>query len=469
MGLQRHGWPRAFALGLVILGTGCADPTPRDEARLEALLEQVDSLRIAAGIPGLAVGVLRNGEVVALRGFGVADVATGRPVTPDTPFDIASVMKPLSATLAMRLQAEGVLDLDAPLSGYPDFDGYCRDARELGGLFYGDWACDNPAISLRHLLSMSSNAPLGERFFYNPVVYSWASRPIASAAGAPFSSLIERYVITPAGMLQSARKHRDLPLRDDLARDLAVPYHLTEGGEPQVSDLPPPQGDGAAGGMVSTVRDLARFDLALDSGALVSDSLRESMWRPIRPGLPYGLGWFLGTLDGHRVVWHTGLWEGAYSALYLKVPDPGRHPGAPGQLGWAPVGDPTRRGGDRAVAVCPGVPRVGGTGVGVGRLALHRCHPEPRAERGGGILPTGVMPSRGRTRPAPAVSSPENSRLLPTYHAETFHKWSLAGGNYAPHQTPLTEAPWVAIVACLHLPLLSWPPLAVEVATGRPR
>lgn len=319
--MQRDVWPGAAVLGAMMLGTGCSGTDARSDARLEVLFEQLDEARIEAGIPGLAVGVLRNGEVLALRGFGFADVATGRPVTPDTPFDIASVMKPLSATLAMRLQEEGFLDLDAPMSGYRDFDGFCRDARDRGGLFFDDWACDDPAITLRHALSMASNGALGEEFFYNPVVFSWASRPLAEAGGAPFSSLIERYLIAPAGMLRSARKHRDLPLREDLARDLAVPYHVTAASGPQESDPPPPQGDGAAGGMISTVRDLARFDKALDCGALISDSSRDAMWRPTGPGLPYGLGWFLGTVDGHRVVWHTGLWEGAYSALYLKVPE----------------------------------------------------------------------------------------------------------------------------------------------------
>jgi CubicO group peptidase (beta-lactamase class C family) len=314
-------WLGAAALGLVLLGTGCGDADARDEARLEVLFRQLDEARMEAGIPGLAVGVLRDGEVLALRGFGFADLDTAWPVTPDTPFDLASVMKPMSATLAMRLQEDGVLDLDAPMSGYRDFDSFCMDARDRGGLFFDDWACDDPGITLRHVLSMTSNGELGEEFFYNPVVFSWASRPLAEAGGAPFSSLIERQVIAPSGMLRSARKHRDLPLREDLARDLAVPYRVTRGSEPQASDPPPPQGDGAAGGMISTVRDLARFDKALDSGALISDSSRDAMWRPIGPDIPYGLGWFLGTLGGHRVVWHTGLWEGAYSALYLKVPD----------------------------------------------------------------------------------------------------------------------------------------------------
>jgi CubicO group peptidase (beta-lactamase class C family) len=114
------------------------------------------------------------------------------------------------------------------------------------------------------------------------------------------------------------------------ARGLSVPFDpcggARQGDEARLvpSTPPPPQGDGAAGGSVSTVMDLARFDLALDAGRLLGDSLRKLMWEPTRTAagaaLPYGLGWFVQEVHGRRVVWHTGLWEGRYSAFSLKVP-----------------------------------------------------------------------------------------------------------------------------------------------------
>jgi CubicO group peptidase (beta-lactamase class C family) len=276
---------------------------------------------VEAGIPGLAVGVLREGEILALRGFGFADVEVGHRVTPDTPFNIASVTKPISAVVAMRLQELGRLSLDTPMSAFAGFDEFCQAALARGGLFFGDWACDDPAITLRHVLSMTSNGELGADFFYNPVAFSWASRPLAEAGGGPFSQLVAQHVFEPVGMTRSARIHRDLPLPDDLGRDLAIPYHWAADSTLRRSDPPPPQGDGAAGGVISTVRDLAKFDLALDAGALIADSLRDAMWRPARPDIPYGIGWFVNDVGGETVVWHTGLWEGAYSALYLKVPE----------------------------------------------------------------------------------------------------------------------------------------------------
>jgi hypothetical protein len=70
---------------------------------------------------------------------------------------------------------------------------------------------------------------------------------------------------------------------------------------------------------------MARFDAALDAGLLISDASKAEMWRPGRSStgtvLPYGIGWYVEEVDGRRMVWHTGLWEQAYSALYLKLPD----------------------------------------------------------------------------------------------------------------------------------------------------
>ncbi len=301
-----------------VLGTGCESAHERDVTRL---IETFDSLRIEAGIPGLAVAVIHDSAVLEITGLGHANVENRVPVDPNTPFNIASVTKPISATVALILRERGVLDLDAPMSSFDEFDELCADAKAAGGIFFDDWACDDRRLTLRHVLSMTANGPPGERFFYNPVSFSWASRPMAQLTGVGFSDLVEELVFRPVGMMRSARIHRDLPLSPELAEDLATPYHIAEDSKLRPSAQPRPQGDGAAGGVISTVRDLAAFDLALDGGELLAPSVREEMWTPVGAAIPYGLGWFVTNVAGERVVWHTGLWEGAYSALYVKVPD----------------------------------------------------------------------------------------------------------------------------------------------------
>ncbi len=284
---------------------------------------RADSLRQAAKIPGLAIAIVRDTTIVLATGLGYADLARRIAVTPATPFNIASVTKPISAVVALQLVEQGRLDLDRPMSSYAQFNEFCAAARDRGGIFFDDLDCDAP-LTLRHVLSMTANGVPGTKFFYNPILYSWASRPIMQATDSSFSDLVLAHVLRPVGMTRSARVYRALPLRPELAADLAKPYHVDSSGAIVESPPPGPQGDGAAGGVISTAADLARFDIALTRGALLSAASRVAMWTAARSpsgaALPYGLGWFVEEHEGEQLLWHTGLWEGQYSALYLKVP-----------------------------------------------------------------------------------------------------------------------------------------------------
>lgn len=297
---------------------------PRTTARAERFATVADSLRTALRIPGLAVVALQDTTVVLARGFGLANIERGIAVTPETPFNTASVSKAISGTLVMRLVERGAIDLDRPMRSYQNFAEFCDNVRADGGVFFSDYACVGDALTLRHVLHMSANgAAPGTRFLYNPTSFSWASRPIAEVTGRPFSELVDSLILKPSGMRNAARMHRRLPLPPRIAEALATPYHVDSAGRIVQSDPPPPQGDGAAGGVIASAMDLARFDIALMTNRLIAPDSRAAMWTPLRTpsgdSLPYGLGWFLGRYGGRRVVWHTGLWDGQYSALYLKV------------------------------------------------------------------------------------------------------------------------------------------------------
>jgi CubicO group peptidase (beta-lactamase class C family) len=299
--------------------------THRDAAEAARVAARIEQLRNEKRIPGLAIVMVRGTQVVFARGCGYADVAKQVAVTPDTPFNTASVSKPVSAVVALRLVEKALLDLDRPMREFANFPEFCRDATAAGGIFFGDYRCDDARLTMRRVLSMSANGEPGSRFLYNPPSYSWASRPMAEVAGRPFSDLVGALVFEPAGMKDSARIHRKLPLSTDLAARLALPYRVAEDGSFMQAEPPPPQGDGAAGGVIASAMDLARFDIALSQGKLLSDASRAMMWEPTRAtdgtSMPYGIGWFVSTWRGHRVAWHTGLWEGRYSALYLTVLD----------------------------------------------------------------------------------------------------------------------------------------------------
>jgi CubicO group peptidase (beta-lactamase class C family) len=316
------------ATGQRLLHTGkavaSANQYTTQEPDIPALINTLDSLRKARNIPGLSVAVVRNQSIVFASGLGYADFENRIPAAADTPYDIASVTKPLSAVVALKLVEQGVLDLDRPMAAYSEWADFCTGFSEQPSIFAKDLRCNPTSHTLRHLLSHSATAVPGTRFSYNPVLYSWASRPIMSATSKPFSALVEQYVFTPAGMTQAARRHRDLPLREDLAQRLAPPHSVGTNGVIERAPALQPQGDGAAGGVITTVLDLARFDIALDQGLLISAASREAMMTPTRSNsgevLPYGIGWYVQEYQGQQLVWHSGWWEDAYSALYLKIP-----------------------------------------------------------------------------------------------------------------------------------------------------
>ncbi len=291
---------------------------------ISTFVQRLDTLRKAADIPGLSVAVVKDQEIVLALGLGYADFEHRIPATAETPYNIASVAKPLSAVVALRLVEKEVLDLDRPMVDYSEWAEFCTEFSQQPSIFAGELRCQPTVHTLRHLLSHTATSTPGSRFSYNPVLYSWASRPIGAAGGAPFSALVEQYVFVPARMGRSARVYRDLPLREDLAERLAPPHRVGASGAIERAPKPPPQGDGAAGGVITTVLDLAKFDVALDQGMLISAESRAAMMAPMPSSngkaLPYGLGWYVQEYQGHTLVWHSGWWEDAYSALYLKIP-----------------------------------------------------------------------------------------------------------------------------------------------------
>jgi CubicO group peptidase (beta-lactamase class C family) len=111
--------------------------------------------------------------------------------------------------------------------------------------------------------------------------------------------------------------------RVDLSRQ-AQPYTLYGDGE-IVRVAYPPKSFDASAGLLSTVLDMARFDIAIDRHVSLKEATQEKAWTPfISTGgqrLPYGLGWFVEDHHGVRLIWHYGHWGTGFSGIYLKVPE----------------------------------------------------------------------------------------------------------------------------------------------------
>ena len=268
------------------------------------------------GIPGLSVAIVRDQTLTYARGFGYADVETGTAASATTAYSIASLSKPLSAVVILRLVELGRLDLERPMASFAGYAEFCTRLRESGLIFGADYDCE-ARQTVRHLLTHTGNGIPGTRFLYNPYAFSWLSRVVDQVTDEGFEQLFADIIFAPLGMQHSSRGYK-------ADQALALPYQRDEAGQLRRSPLPQ-LGQGAGAGVFSTVEDLARFDMALDRHEILSETTAAAMFSPTRAldgsMLPYGYGCYVQDYQARRLLWHSGWQEGAYSGLYLKVPD----------------------------------------------------------------------------------------------------------------------------------------------------
>ena len=278
----------------------------------------LDALRRQAKIVGLSAAIVDRSGIVWEKGFGFADAESRIPAAPDTLYHVASLTKTFASTLLMQCVESGALRLDDPMRMYTT-------------------AVPDQTATVRHVLSMSSDTPAGSTFRYDGDRFSTLSAVVQACTGKPFRQALADNILDRVGMPDSVPGHdlessiSDASLfspaalaryRTALAR-VAKSYRI-RGGRSEVSDYPP-KGINAAAGLVSTARDLAQYSRALDNQQLLRSATQELAWTAARSSsgatLPYGLGWFVQTLEGSRTVWHYGLWGDSFSALIVKARD----------------------------------------------------------------------------------------------------------------------------------------------------
>ncbi len=282
-------------------------------------------------IPGVAVGVIRDGKLVVARGYGVANLETNTPVTTDTVFRIASMSKQFCAAAILMLAAEGKLSVEDPVSKWVDGTpeawkdvrlrhllGHQSGIHEINDAKGYDFRDDDTPAEL---LAIMKAPPLdfrpGERFAYSNSNYALLGWIVQRASGQSLKAFVESRIFAPAGMA-NARYFR----QDDVIPNRANAYRWRtdhyENGWPERSAAL--DGSGAA---LMTLADWAKWDAALDVGAPVSKAIQAQMGTAgtLVDGTrsKYGFGWYD---DGEGRVHHTGSTYGFTSAF---VRDPKRH------------------------------------------------------------------------------------------------------------------------------------------------
>ena len=306
-----------------------------------------------AGIPGMAVAAVSDGRVRFARGYGLADIATGRPVTARTMFHIASVTKVITATAVMQLVQSGLADLDAPVAPYlnfglvnPRYPDLAITLRQLlshtsglsDAMYYdvdirvpgrdatqplGDLLADflMPGGRFYSATKTFSDARSGAAWDYCNLGYGLAGYVASRIAGEDLRTRTRRTIFAPLGLRNTSWTLAGTPMAQR-----ATPYELTEGVPMAVA--PVGFADWPAGMMRASVEDLGRFVAAAANGGgpLLTGARQSQMLQMAQPpGLPdwltgQGLGWQASNLDGVSRPNHWGGDPGVFTAVYLDPP-----------------------------------------------------------------------------------------------------------------------------------------------------
>lgn len=326
------------ALLLAITGTArtaTAEPETRSAVDLATTVEPLFALGLA---PGMAVAVVRGEELIYAAGFGVADIGSGRTVTPDTLFYVASTTKSFTGTAAALLAHRGALDLDAPISRYlPSLrlqEPLSPDAITVRDLLTMTHGIDNegPVVFrtafsgvhdrdlLLSLLARHAPAEKARAFDYGNLGYNVFSLMLDGESEGAWKEILRRELFAPLGMNDTVATLDGV----DPGR-LAWPHGTTPDGFERLRYTKAAGNMHAAGGHVSSVLDLARWlEAHLNQGrvdgaqvlppAVIAETHRQQAEQNRDFGSyhrhGWGLGWDLGTYDGELLVHRFGSYAG---------------------------------------------------------------------------------------------------------------------------------------------------------------
>jgi CubicO group peptidase (beta-lactamase class C family) len=324
---------RILILALCVLTAGLvAAPGRRQAARPDPRFEQLATLvtqKMAEyHIPGVALGVMRDGQATT-RGFGVTNVDDPQPVTPDTVFALASISKTVTATAIMKLAAQGKVDLRAPVRTYlPDFrvadEAASRDVTILdllthtagweGQLTVPDHGTNTLADFVASMKDLPQLAPPGRVWSYNNAGFSVAGRVIEVVTGRSFQEAVRALVFQPAQLASATT------ILGEVTTHRFAVGHRDRGGRTEVvrpfilSANPP------AGGVAMNIVDLlgyAKFHL----GDPALEVMRTPQVRKNATDDDMGIGWQLRTVGGVRTAAHGGTASGGLCLLLELVPE----------------------------------------------------------------------------------------------------------------------------------------------------
>lgn len=326
-------------LAIATLCQTAASPTALPAPQLQAIDRFVDSEMERQQIPGLTLGVYRDGHALLLKGYGLANIEHGVPATADTVMQSGSVGKTFTATLIMMLVEQGKLRLDDSVrshidglpepwqditighllshtSGIADYDGDELTGRDGPFDLRRDFT---EAELVRKVSRLSLESSPGKAWDYRNANYLLLGAVIRSVTGKFHGDVLAEKIFARLGMTAS-RVISD----QEIVRNRAAGYERRGGALYNQDWVSPTFNSTADGTLYLTVRDLESWERALCSASILAPASLAQMWTPypvdgVVPDEGYGLGWFVRNHPSGPVVEHDGAWQGftTYHVRYL--------------------------------------------------------------------------------------------------------------------------------------------------------
>ena len=325
-----------FGAVLLLWGTGASAESPASRDSIDGRIEAIFAPFARTDAPGCVLAVFRAGTVLYARGFGMADVSHGIPLTDTTRMAIASTSKQFTAMAVLLLAAEGKIRLDDDIRHYvPELPVFGRPVTirhllnhtsglrdywnlfDMAGWRMSDVETRTDLLWLLHRQE-SLNYPTGTEFLYNNTGYALLALLVERVSGITFRRFVTERVFDPLDMAHSDVKEEV----GQVVNGLSTGYW---GHDPSaLREARPPFSFAGPTGVVTTVRDLARWDANFYAPRVGTRALLDSMTTPQRLNdgtiIGYGMGLFIGTHRGRRMISHAGSDPG-YKADFIRFPE----------------------------------------------------------------------------------------------------------------------------------------------------
>jgi CubicO group peptidase (beta-lactamase class C family) len=306
-------------------------------AQTDDISNKVDSFVQASmrqqRIPGLALAVMRDGQIIKAQGYGLGNIELNVPVSPQTVFQSGSVGKQFTATGVMMLVEEGKVGLDDKVTKYfpgaPDswnkitvrnlltHTSGLKDYTDKNFDYRQDYTEED---LLKILQTLPFDFASGDKWSYSNSGYMLLGILIHKVAGEFYGDFLQERIFKPLGMTTTR-----IISEEDIVPNRAAGYRLVKGVIKNQEWVSPSLNTTADGSLYFTVLDLAKWDAALYTEKLIKRTTLADMWTPVKLNdgktYPYGFAWRVHEMNGHKLIEHGGSWQGFTTGISRYVDD----------------------------------------------------------------------------------------------------------------------------------------------------